>query len=143
MVVSKYWQVVGKMALFVSGPFALAENVANKLYTIWASETCFINASCRYKPSLLVTMSKDSKFGIRLHHQLFVLLVVGMTSVPGAPVAMKCNEALLYVAVGSSVVVVDLRTMQKVYTVAVYKPKLYSFAIMPSKSVICTGGLGK
>ncbi|XP_039039497.1 uncharacterized WD repeat-containing protein alr2800-like isoform X2 [Hibiscus syriacus] len=99
-----------------------------------------------YKPSLLVTMSKDSKVRVwdtTTSSAIRSSCCVGMTSVPGAPVAMKCDEALLYVASGSSVVVVDLRTMQKVYTVAVYKPKLYSFAIMPSKSLICTGGLGK
>lgn len=62
---------------------------------------------------------------------------------PGAPVDMKCHEALLYVAAGSSVVVVDLRTMQKVNIAAIHQPKLYSFTIMPSKSLVCTGGLGK
>ncbi|XWS44272.1 hypothetical protein CRYUN_Cryun15aG0030500 [Craigia yunnanensis] len=99
-----------------------------------------------HKPSLLVTMSKDSK--VRVWDTTTASAIrssccVGMTSVPGAPVDMKCHEALLYVAAGSSVVVVDLRTMQKVNTAAIYQPKLYSFAIMPSKSLVCTGGFGK
>lgn len=68
---------------------------------------------------------------------------VGMTSVPGAPVNMKCHESMLYVAAGSSVIAIDLRTMQKVITAAIYQPKLYSFEIMPSKSLICTGGNGR
>lgn len=68
---------------------------------------------------------------------------VGMTSVPGAPVNMKCYESMLYVAAGSSVITIDLRTMQKVVTAAIYQPKLYSFEIMPSKSLICTGGNGR
>lgn len=68
---------------------------------------------------------------------------VGMTSVPGAPVTMKCHESMLYVATGSSVVAIDLRTMQKVIIPAVNRQKLYSFEIMPSKSLICTGGNGR
>lgn len=62
---------------------------------------------------------------------------------PGVPVDMKCHESLLFVAAGSSVVTIDLRTMQKVITAAINQPMLYSFAIMPSKSLICTGGNGK
>jgi hypothetical protein len=50
---------------------------------------------------------------------------------------------MLYVAAGSSVIAIDLRTMQKVVTAAIYQPKLYSFEIMPSKSLICTGGNGR
>ncbi|MBA0858240.1 hypothetical protein Goshw_023300 [Gossypium schwendimanii] len=133
-----------------------------------------------HKPSLLVTMSRDSKvsclaFFLSIHFltppefyfhvctRIFLnswgsqvrvwdtntssavrsSCCVGMTSLPGAPVDMKCDEALLYIAAGSSVVVVDLRTMRKVNTVAICQPKLYSFAIMPSKSLICTGGFGK
>lgn len=68
---------------------------------------------------------------------------VGMTSVPGVPVDMKCHESMLYIASGSSVVTIDLRTMQKVTTPAICKPILHSFSIMPSKSLICTGGIGK
>jgi hypothetical protein len=68
---------------------------------------------------------------------------VGMTAVPGAPVNIKCHESMLYVAAGSSVVAIDLRTMQKVFTAAICQPNLYSFEIMPSKSLICTGGDGR
>lgn len=68
---------------------------------------------------------------------------VGMTSVPGVPVNMKCHEALIYVAAGSSVVAIDLRIMQKVITAAVHQAKLYSFEGLPSKSLICTGGDGR
>lgn len=64
---------------------------------------------------------------------------VGMTSIPGSPVNMKCHESLLYVAAGSSVVAIDLRTMQKVITAAICGSKFYSFEAMPSKSLICTG----
>lgn len=66
-----------------------------------------------------------------------------MASVHGAPVNMKCHESLLYVAAGPSVTAIDLRTMQRVLTAAVHQPKLYSFDIVPSKSVICTGGDGR
>lgn len=66
-----------------------------------------------------------------------------MSSVAGSPIDMKCHESLLYVAAGSSVVAIDLRTMQRVTTAAVHLPNLCSFAIAPSKSLICTGGVGK
>ncbi|EEF45018.1 conserved hypothetical protein [Ricinus communis] len=65
-----------------------------------------------------------------------------MTALPGTPMDIKCHS-LLYVASGASVVTVDLRTMQKVITAAIYLPKLYSFGFLPSKSLICTGGDGK
>lgn len=68
---------------------------------------------------------------------------VGMISVPGSPVNMKCHESLLYVAAGSSVIAIDLRTMRKVLTAANCQPKLYSFEMLPSKSLICTGGSGR
>ena len=41
---------------------------------------------------------------------------VGMTSVLDAPVDMKCYESLLFVAAGSSVSIIDSRTMQRVIT---------------------------
>ncbi|PKI34445.1 hypothetical protein CRG98_045155 [Punica granatum] len=62
-----------------------------------------------------------------------------MTSVLGTPVNMKCHESLLYVAAGTHVVAIDLRTMQKVSTLAVSKSRLCSFEILPLKSSLCTG----
>ncbi|VVB14547.1 unnamed protein product [Arabis nemorensis] len=56
---------------------------------------------------------------------------------------MKCHESLLYIAAGSSVVSIDLRTMQKANTIAVSLPKINSFAMVPSSSLFCTGGDGK
>ena len=68
---------------------------------------------------------------------------VGMTSVLSTPVGMKCDESLLYVAAGSSVATIDLRTMQRVITAAIGQHKVYLFDILPSKSLICTGGYDK
>ncbi|KAL5806610.1 hypothetical protein ACOSQ4_029343 [Xanthoceras sorbifolium] len=99
-----------------------------------------------HRTSLLVTMSRDSKVRVwdtSTSSAVRSSCCVGMTSVIGAPVDMKCHESLLYVAAGSSVVAIDLRTMHKVITAAIHQPKLYSFAIVPSKSLICTGGVGK
>ncbi|XP_061360831.1 uncharacterized protein LOC133304785 [Gastrolobium bilobum] len=98
-----------------------------------------------HKTSLLVTMSRDSKVRVwdtstTTSSAVRSSFCVGMTSFPGAPVNMKCYESLLYVAAGSSVTAVDLRTMQKVITAAVHQSKLYSFDVVPSKSLICTGG---
>lgn len=67
---------------------------------------------------------------------------VGMTSTLGAPIDMKCNEHLVYVAAGSSVTAIDLRTMQKVVIAAV-DAKLYSFQARPSKSLFCIGSHGR
>ncbi|XP_057447605.1 uncharacterized protein LOC130739346 isoform X2 [Lotus japonicus] len=99
-----------------------------------------------HKTSLLVSMSRDSKVKVwdtASSSSARSSPCVGMTSFRGAPVNMKCHESLLYVAAGSSVTAVDLRTMQKVITVAVDQSKLYSFDAFPSKSLICTGGYGR
>ncbi|CAL1392089.1 unnamed protein product [Linum trigynum] len=100
-----------------------------------------------HNSSLLVSISKDSK--VRLWDTTTSSAArssccLGMVSVPGgAPVDMKCNESLLYVASGSSVVTIDLRTLRKVATPAICQPNLLSFAMVPSKPLICTGGMGK
>ncbi|XP_028806429.1 uncharacterized protein LOC114761267 isoform X2 [Neltuma alba] len=96
--------------------------------------------------SLLASISRDSKVRVwdtTTSSAARSSCCVGMTSVPGAPVGMQCHESLLYIAAGSSVTAVDLRTMRKVMTAALHQPKLYSFDIVPSKSLICTGGDGR
>ncbi|GAU47547.1 hypothetical protein TSUD_284140 [Trifolium subterraneum] len=99
-----------------------------------------------HKTSLLVTISRDSKVRVwdtTTSSSVRSSCCVGTTSVPGAPINMKCHESLVYVASGSTVTAVDLRTMQRVITAAVHQPKLYSFGIAPSKSLICTGSDGR
>ncbi|CAN6702562.1 unnamed protein product [Malus baccata var. baccata] len=66
----------------------------------------------------------------------------GATSVLGYPIGIKCHEHLAYVAAGSSVVAIDLRTMQKV-VIAAADAILYSFQAMPSKSLFCVGSNGR
>ncbi|GAV70257.1 LOW QUALITY PROTEIN: WD40 domain-containing protein, partial [Cephalotus follicularis] len=98
-----------------------------------------------HSTSLLVTISNDSKVRVwdtTTSSAVCSSSCVGMTSLTGSPVDMKCHESLLYVASGSSVVTIDLRTMKKVTTRAIYQP-LCSLAIMPIKSLICTGGIDK
>lgn len=65
-----------------------------------------------------------------------------MTSVFSAPVGMKCHESLLYVAAGSSVMAVDLRTMRREFTFA-QQAKIHSFEFLPSRSLLCTGETGR
>ncbi|KAF7819681.1 putative E3 ubiquitin ligase complex SCF subunit sconB [Senna tora] len=99
-----------------------------------------------HKTSLLATVSRDSKLRVwdtATSSAVRSSCCVGMTSVTGAPINLKCHESLLYIASGSSITAVDLRTMQKVITAAVHLPKLYSFDIVPSKSLFCTGGYGR
>ncbi|KAL6136434.1 hypothetical protein ACLB2K_061729 [Fragaria x ananassa] len=94
-----------------------------------------------HKTSILVTVTGDSK--VRLWDAAAQSAVpssscVGMTSVPGPLVNMKCHEQLLYLAAGSSVVVIDLRTMRQVISYSINE-KLYSFEAIPSKSLFCVG----
>ncbi|KEH24984.1 WD domain, G-beta repeat protein [Medicago truncatula] len=98
-----------------------------------------------HKTSLLVTISTDSKVRVwdTTASSSGRSSCVGMTNVRGATVNMQCHESLVYVAAGSSVTAVDLRTMQKVITAAVHQSKLYSFGVVPSKSLIGTGGDGR
>eukprot|EP01018_Ginkgo_biloba_P010304 Gb_04066 [translate_table: standard] len=65
---------------------------------------------------------------------------VGSTRGSGVPVGIKCKEAICYIAGSSSIIAVDLRTMQTVATVAVHRPDLLAFEISSSGSTICTGG---
>ncbi|KAH6774501.1 transmembrane protein [Perilla frutescens var. frutescens] len=99
-----------------------------------------------HKPSLLVSISKNGKVRVwdttAASSSNRSSCCVGMASVPVAPVGMKCHESLLYVAAGSSVMAVDLRTMYKAFTVA-QQEKIYSFEFLPSKSLLCTGGTGR
>ncbi|XP_010551865.1 PREDICTED: probable E3 ubiquitin ligase complex SCF subunit sconB [Tarenaya hassleriana] len=100
-----------------------------------------------HKTTLMASLATDSKVRVwdvaALSSSTRSSACVGMTCVPGPPVSMKCHESLLYIAAGSSVVSIDLRTMQKVNDVAVLQPKVNSFAILPSASLVCTGGDGK
>ncbi|KAF3444759.1 hypothetical protein FNV43_RR14452 [Rhamnella rubrinervis] len=99
-----------------------------------------------HRTSLLVSISNDSKVRVwdtTTSSGVRSSCCVGMTSLPGAPVNMKCHESLVYVATGSSVVAIDLRTMQKVINAAICQSKLYSFEAMPSESLICTGTNGR
>lgn len=97
-----------------------------------------------HKSSLLATVSKDSKVRVwdTSASGSRSSCCVGMSSVVGAPVNMKCHEAMLYIGSGSNVVVLDLRTMQKVMTAGIHSSKMYAFDALPSKSLICTGGNG-
>ncbi|KAG0500505.1 hypothetical protein HPP92_000577 [Vanilla planifolia] len=97
----------------------------------------------RHKTSLLVSMSRDSRVRVwdtGASSSTGASSCVGMTSVPGSPVSMKCYDSLCYVAAGTTVTAVDLRTMRSVATVAIHSPKIYSFEMLPSKWLLCTGG---
>ncbi|KAK6913216.1 WD40 repeat [Dillenia turbinata] len=100
----------------------------------------------RYKSSLLVSISKDSK--VRVWDTIVSASArssscVGMATVPGEAVSVRSHESLIYVAAGSSLVAIDLRTMKRVFTAMTHHPKVYSFEILPSKSLVCIGGLDR
>ncbi|XP_021762285.1 probable E3 ubiquitin ligase complex SCF subunit sconB [Chenopodium quinoa] len=99
-----------------------------------------------HKPSLLVSVATDSKIRVwdsTLASASRTSSCVGMTSVLGTPVGIKCFESMVYVAAGNSVQAIDLRTMKKAFTAAVCQPEFYSFEMLPSRSLICTGGKNK
>ncbi|KAG9151356.1 hypothetical protein Leryth_020953 [Lithospermum erythrorhizon] len=98
-----------------------------------------------YKPSHLVSISKNSKVRIwdtATSTSIKSSCCVGMTAVRGPPVAIKCHDSLLYVAAGTSVVAIDLRTMHNVLNMEI-EEALHSFELLPSKSLICTGGIDR
>ncbi|KAI3793982.1 hypothetical protein L1987_36606 [Smallanthus sonchifolius] len=99
-----------------------------------------------HRASLIVSMSKDSKVRVwdaSISSSDRNSSCVGMTSVPGVPVGMKCHDSLLYIASGSSIGAVDLRTMKPAFRTSTNQGKLYSFDIMHSKFLACTGGLSR
>ncbi|GMH05141.1 hypothetical protein Nepgr_006981 [Nepenthes gracilis] len=95
-----------------------------------------------HKTSLLVTIATDSKIRVwdsTMSSSARSSCCVGMASVSGAPIGIKCHESMVYVAAGSSVVTIDLRTMKVAFTAAICQSQLYSFDILPSKSLVCAG----
>ncbi|XP_073065116.1 uncharacterized protein [Primulina eburnea] len=99
-----------------------------------------------YKTSLLVSLSKKNGkvrvWDTTTASSSRATCCVGMTSVPDAPVGLKCHESLLYIASSSSVIAIDLRTMRRVLTI-VQQADIHSFEAIPSKSILCTGGTGR
>ncbi|KAL0377516.1 UNVERIFIED_CONTAM: hypothetical protein Sradi_3057100 [Sesamum radiatum] len=99
-----------------------------------------------HKTSLLVSISRNGKVRVwdttSASSSIRSLCCVGMTSIPLSPVGMKCHEKLVYVAAGSSVIAIDLRTMHRVFTL-VQQAQIHSFEFLPSKSLLCTGGTGR
>ncbi|KAL6552983.1 hypothetical protein OROGR_006825 [Orobanche gracilis] len=105
-----------------------------------------IMSGAGHKASLLVSISKNGK--VRVWDTMTASSAnrssccVGMTSVPVLPVGMKCHESLLYIAAGSSILAVDLRTMHRAFAI-VHQAKIHSFEFLPSKSLLCSGGTGR
>nr|XP_016433052.1 PREDICTED: protein will die slowly-like isoform X2 [Nicotiana tabacum] len=94
-----------------------------------------------HKTYLLVSISKNSKVMVwdtSTSSSVRSSCCVGKSTVPGAPKALKCHESLIYVAAGSSVVAIDIRTMRQVFKVN-HQEELHSFQMLPEKSLICTG----
>lgn len=98
----------------------------------------------RHKPSLLVSCSKDSK--VKLWDTMAPpssgsSSCVGSThlSTNSAPIAVKCHESLCYIAAGSEVTTIDLRTMKKASVLALRDHRILSCEMLPSEWLICTG----
>lgn len=93
-----------------------------------------------HKTFLLVNISRNSKvivWDTATSSANRSSCYVGKSTVPGAPKAMKCHESLIYIAAGSSVVAIDIRTMRQVFKVN-HQEEVHSFQMLPEKSLICT-----
>ncbi|KAL5219719.1 hypothetical protein ABZP36_024432 [Zizania latifolia] len=97
-----------------------------------------------HKPSLLVSCSKDSKVKVwdtMAPPSSGSSSCVGSThlNTNGAPIAVKCHESLCYIAAGSEVIAIDLRTMKKASVLALHDHRILSCEMLPSEWLICTG----
>ncbi|CAM0880118.1 unnamed protein product [Alopecurus aequalis] len=97
-----------------------------------------------HKSSLLVSSSKDTKVKVWdtiVPSSSVSSSCVGSTHLnsSGPPIAIKCYQSLCYVAAGSEVTAIDLRTMKKVSVLAVGNQKILSCEMLPSEWLICTG----
>ncbi|KAL8193497.1 hypothetical protein R6Q57_026632 [Mikania cordata] len=70
-------------------------------------------------------------------------LVIVIQAVWACHLSLVCHDSLVYIAFGSSIGAVDLRTMKTAFRTSTNQGKLYSFDILPSKYLACTGGLGR
>ncbi|TVU21476.1 hypothetical protein EJB05_31112 [Eragrostis curvula] len=96
-----------------------------------------------HKSSLLVSSSKDSKVRVwdTMAPSSGSSSCVGSTQLSsiGPPIAMKCHQSLCYIATGSEVTAIDLRTMKKASVLALHNHKILSCEMLPSEWLICTG----
>ncbi|CAL4978300.1 unnamed protein product [Urochloa decumbens] len=97
----------------------------------------------RHKSSLLVSCSKDSKVKVwdTVAPSSGSSSCVGSAHInsSSSPIAMKCHESLCYIATGSEVTAIDLRTMKKASVLALEDHKILSCQMLPSEWLICTG----
>ncbi|XP_024314329.1 guanine nucleotide-binding protein subunit beta-like protein isoform X2 [Brachypodium distachyon] len=97
-----------------------------------------------HKSSLLVSSSKDSK--VKVWDTMAPPSSVSSSCVGGThlnssgpPIAMKCHQSLCYIAAGSEVTAIDLRTMKKASVLALCNQRIISCEMLPSEWLICTG----
>ncbi|KAK9119405.1 hypothetical protein Scep_017498 [Stephania cephalantha] len=99
-----------------------------------------------YNTSLLVSFSSDAEIKVwdtAASSSAYSSSCVGKFSFRNSlPLGVKCFESLCYVAAGTSITAIDLRTMQKAFCALACQP-LYSFEVLPAKSLVCTGGYDK
>ncbi|KAK9116856.1 hypothetical protein Sjap_015803 [Stephania japonica] len=99
-----------------------------------------------YNTSLLVSLSKDCKIKVwdtAASSSACSSRCVGKLSFgKSLPLGIKCFESLCYVAAGTSITAIDLRTMRKVFC-ANARESLHSYEVLPAKSLVGTGGYGK
>ncbi|XBI25494.1 hypothetical protein VPH35_050422 [Triticum aestivum] len=97
-----------------------------------------------HKSSLLVSSSKDTK--VKVWDTMAPPSSVSSSCVGGAhlnssgpPIAIKCYESLCYIAAGSEVTAIDLRTMKKASVLELRNQRILSCEMLPSEWLICTG----
>lgn len=102
-----------------------------------------------HNPSLLISAAKDAKLRVwdvmATPSAAGIGTCVGTTkgTFDGMPVGLKSVGSVCYVGGGTTVKAIDLRTMCTVATLSSHEPGVLTFAVNPSGTSICTGGIDK
>ncbi|MCO5564746.1 hypothetical protein L7F22_018414 [Adiantum nelumboides] len=96
-----------------------------------------------YNPSLLVSAGKDSKLRVWDVTSTSTGALVGSMKGPRVPVGLACKESICYVAGGSTLILVDLRSMLTITTIGAHNCGILDFSMPVSGNVVCTGGAEK
>ncbi|KAI5076105.1 hypothetical protein GOP47_0008170 [Adiantum capillus-veneris] len=96
-----------------------------------------------YNPSLLLSAGKDSKLRVWDVTSTSTGALVGSIKRPGIPVGLACKGSMCFVAGGSSLMLVDIRSMLNITTIGAHECGILNFCMPASGNLVCTGGAEK